>query len=67
MKTNKEIKETLKRAFDKCSEMLGGRNNHDAEQRIDEILLIYSDLFDVSINDARGKLERFKPSDKEDA
>ncbi len=52
-----DIKKSLLFAYKKCNEMLGGKNNHDALQRIDEILLIYSDIFNVSVNKSIEEME----------
>ena len=54
------IKFHFRLAYRKCESCIKDTENkyniHDFEQRIDEILLIYSNMFNVSVNDAKKEL-----------
>jgi len=66
-KTLKEFAEILVNSYKKCSEELINikkqkpRENNtprDWEQRLDEILLIYSNVFGLSYNESKNKIKK---------
>jgi len=59
------VKKVLSESYKKCMDMLSLEKHKDnAFQRMDEIALNYSSIFDCSVNEAKEELEQFSKKSK---
>lgn len=57
---SKQVRDAFRRAYKVCEESFDVSESesikHDLHQRMDELCLVYSDIFNTSVNEAQKKL-----------